>query len=82
MALRHGDQGVGLNRDPREAPIDEAGRESAPCLPERGARAQSPVINRSSAEDVLRAVAAEVGLGRAIGLLEGERARVHAVLRG
>jgi hypothetical protein len=36
----------------------------------------------SSAETLLRAVAAEVGLGRAIELLEGERARVHSILRG
>jgi hypothetical protein len=36
----------------------------------------------SSAETLLRAVAAEIGLGRAIELLEGERARVHSILRG
>jgi hypothetical protein len=33
-------------------------------------------------EDLLRAVAAEIGLGRAIELLQADRARVHAVLRG
>jgi hypothetical protein len=36
----------------------------------------------TSAEDLLRAAAAEVGLGRAIELLQGERARVSAILRG
>jgi hypothetical protein len=36
----------------------------------------------SSAETLLRAVAAEVGLGRAIEILAGERARVHSILRG
>jgi hypothetical protein len=36
----------------------------------------------SKAEDLLRAVAAEIGLGRAVELLEADRARVHAVLRG
>jgi len=36
----------------------------------------------STAEDLLRAVAAEVGLGRAIELLWGERARVRAVIEG
>jgi hypothetical protein len=41
-----------------------------------------PIANSSRAEDLLRAVAAEVGLARAIDLLEGERARVHAVMRG
>jgi hypothetical protein len=30
---------------------------------------------------LLRAVAAELGLGRAMEILQGERARVHAVLR-
>lgn len=41
-----------------------------------------PITSSSKAEDLLRAVAAEVGLGRAIELLEAERARVHAVMRG
>jgi hypothetical protein len=34
-----------------------------------------------SAEDLLRAVGAELGLTRAIEVLQAERARVHAVLR-
>jgi hypothetical protein len=33
------------------------------------------------AETLLRAVAAEIGLGRAIELLHGERARVHSIVR-
>lgn len=41
-----------------------------------------PISTTSKAEDLLRAVAAEVGLGRAIELLEGERARVHSIMRG
>jgi hypothetical protein len=36
----------------------------------------------SSAETLLRAVAAEIGLGRAIEILAGERARVRAVIGG
>jgi hypothetical protein len=40
-----------------------------------------PIGPSFKAEDLLRAVAAELGLGRAIELLETERARVHAVLR-
>ena len=36
----------------------------------------------SSAETLLRAVAAEIGFGRAIEILAGERARVHSILRG
>jgi hypothetical protein len=42
----------------------------------------APTATTSSAEELLRAAAAEIGLGRAIELLLGERARVHAVLRG
>ncbi len=34
----------------------------------------------SSIEELLRAAAAELGLGRALGILEGERARVRAVI--
>jgi hypothetical protein len=41
-----------------------------------------PITTAAKAEDLLRAVASEVGLGRAIEVLEAERARVHAVLRG
>jgi hypothetical protein len=33
-------------------------------------------------EDLLRAVASELGLSRAIGILEGEYAKVRAVLGG
>jgi len=36
----------------------------------------------ASAENLLKAVAAEIGLGPAIEILQGERARVHVVLRG
>jgi hypothetical protein len=36
----------------------------------------------TSAEELFRAVAAELGLGRAVEILAGERARVQAVLRG
>lgn len=41
-----------------------------------------PIATPSSAEILLKAVAAEVGLGRAIELLQSERARVHSFLRG
>ena len=36
----------------------------------------------SPAEEVPKAVAAELGLGRAMEILEGERARVRAVMGG
>jgi hypothetical protein len=36
----------------------------------------------SSPEDLLRAVAAEIGLGRAVEILAGERARTRAVIEG
>ncbi len=39
-----------------------------------------PSNSASSVEDLLRAVAAEIGLGRAMEILAGERARVRRVL--
>jgi hypothetical protein len=36
----------------------------------------------AKAENVLKAVAAELGLGRAMEILAGERARVRAVIEG
>jgi hypothetical protein len=44
-------------------------------------RAGGSTVSASSAENLLRAVAAEIGLGRAIELLHGERARTHSLLR-
>lgn len=45
-----------------------------------GARAPRPAGGGSSAEGLLRAVAAEVGLGRALEILAGERTIVRALL--
>ena len=42
--------------------------------------APMPIARKASAEDLLRAVAAEIGLGRAIEILTGERAMVRAVM--
>jgi hypothetical protein len=42
----------------------------------------SAPASATATEDLLRAVAAEVGLGRAVEILAGERARVHSILRG
>lgn len=46
----------------------------------RGASVARPIATMSSAEDLLKAVAAEVGLGRAMVILAGERARLRAVI--
>jgi hypothetical protein len=56
------------------------------------AAAKNPTVSRAangggsrvstSAENLLKAVAAEIGLGRAIEVLEGERAKVRAVIGG
>ena len=48
---------------------------SAPSVPR-------PIHSTASAEDLLRAVAAEIGLGRAIEILNQDRAKVRAVLGG
>jgi hypothetical protein len=50
--------------------------------PSRGAPVPRPITSTRSAEDLLKAIAAEIGLGRAIDQLQGERARVRAILRG
>jgi hypothetical protein len=57
-------------------------------MPAKGATAQPALVARPSAlastneEELLKIVAAEVGLGRAIALLQGERARVQAIIGG
>jgi hypothetical protein len=51
----------------------------------RSANGAAPIAKlpaTSSAEDLLRAVAAELGLGRAVEILAGERARVRALIGG
>jgi hypothetical protein len=50
--------------------------------PRKGASVVRPITTTSSAEDLLRAVAAEIGLGRAVGILTDERAKLRAVIGG
>jgi hypothetical protein len=50
--------------------------------PRTGTSVPRPITSTRSAEDLLKAIAAEIGLGRAIEQLQGERARVRAILRG
>jgi hypothetical protein len=47
-----------------------------------GASVPRPIATMSSAENLLKAVAAEIGLGPAIEILASERARVRAVIAG
>lgn len=51
-------------------------------LKKRATKRTAPVtaVTSSSAEGLLRAVAAEVGLGRAIEILEAERSRVRTLI--
>jgi hypothetical protein len=56
-------------------------RRAAGGLPGRGAF-RSIGSGHGRVEDLLRAVAAELGLSRAIGLLQAEQAKVRAVLGG
>ena len=53
---------------------------SAPPKATNGARSHAAAP--TNAESLLRAIAAEVGLARAIELLQGDRARVHSILKG
>jgi hypothetical protein len=62
-----------------------AARKSAtttPAVASTAPKASRPSSPASSVEDLLKAVAAELGLGRAIEILQGERARVRAVIGG
>jgi hypothetical protein len=52
------------------------------ATPRTGVPVPRPITSTRSAEDLLKAVAAEIGLGRAIEQLQDERARVRAILRG
>ena len=50
--------------------------------PRTGAAVPGPITTGSKAEMLLRAVAAEIGLGRAMEILSGERAMVKMVIGG
>jgi len=63
----------------KKAPKQAASGASAP---RNGGAVSRPVTTSSFAENLLRALAAEIGLGRAIEILAGERARVRAVIGG
>ncbi len=56
--------------------------ETRTATPRRGGAVPRPIATTSSAEDLFRAVAAEIGLARATEILAGERARVRAVIGG
>jgi hypothetical protein len=47
-----------------------------------GASVPRPIATTSSVENLLKAVAAEIGLGQAVEILTRERARVRAVIAG
>jgi hypothetical protein len=56
------------------------GREARAIVDRKGAAVPRPITSASRAESLLKAVAAEIGLGRALEILEGERARVRAAI--
>jgi hypothetical protein len=56
--------------------------ETRTATPRKGAAVPRPIVTTSSAEGLLGAVAAEIGLARAMEILAGERARVRALMRG
>jgi hypothetical protein len=56
--------------------------ETRTATPRRGGAVARPIATTSSAEELFRAVAAEIGLARAMEILAGERARVRAVIGG
>jgi hypothetical protein len=50
--------------------------------PRKGSSVTRPIASTSKAEDLLKALGAELGLARAIEILEEERARVRSVIGG
>ena len=52
------------------------------ATPRKSVAVPRPIATASSAEDLLRALAAEIGLQRAAEILIGERARVLSILKG
>ena len=54
----------------------------ARTTPRTGAAVRRPIATSTKAEMLLRAVAAEIGLGRAMEILSAERAMVRAVIGG
>jgi hypothetical protein len=57
-------------------------REARSGAPRKGVAVPRPIATTSRAEDLLKALGAEVGLAKAIEILGAERARVKAVLGG
>lgn len=58
----------------------KSGKIGAPLAHPANGGSPKPSRDASAAESLLKAVGAELGLGRAIQILEAERARVRAVL--
>ena len=66
------------------APASGGGSAAAPASTGRRGPGRLPALSTGSSrvEDLLRAVAAELGLSHAIGILQAEQAKVRAVLGG
>jgi hypothetical protein len=67
---------------PKEIVEKAKGAAKLRATPRIGVAVRRPVTTTYSAEELLRAVAAELGLGRAVEILAGERAKVRAVIGG
>jgi hypothetical protein len=68
---RHQKSGAGTKR-----------REARALVDRKGAAVPRPITAASTVESLLKALAAEIGLGQALEILAGERARVRAVIGG
>lgn len=71
---------VGAKRSARKTVAKAAAKRGAKRAP-KTTTAEMPLRKMTPAEDLLRAVAAEIGIGRAIQILEAEHQRVTAILR-
>jgi hypothetical protein len=76
-----GKKQAGAKRPARKTVVKSATKRAATRIP-KTATAETPLRRTTAAEDLLRAVAAEIGMGRAIQILEAEHRRVTAILQG
>jgi hypothetical protein len=66
----------------RDAMVAKRGRKARTASVRKGAGVPRPIATTSSVEDLLKAVAAEIGLGRALEILVRERAKVRVMIAG
>jgi hypothetical protein len=70
---------AGAKRPARKTVVKSTAKRAVTRIP-KTTTAEAPLRRTTAAEELLRAVAAEIGIGRAIQILEAEHRRVTAIL--